>query len=70
MGSPADRLASNQPCLELGVYLFVYEYEAEHGAAHAPLITALFKQNHLEQGVQNARQKVWSVLQMVSHDLH
>ncbi len=49
---PAEGLAGNEPSFKLGVYLLVDKYEAQHGPAHAPLIAALLKENHLKQCVQ------------------
>ena len=43
------RLASNDAALEFIVDLLVEEDEAEHGAAHTPLVGAVLKQDHLKE---------------------
>lgn len=50
------RLASNDAVLEFIVDLLVEEDEAEHGAAHTPLIGAVLKQDHLKECRQGLRQ--------------
>ena len=68
--APAQGLAGNEPGFELGIDLLVDEDEAQHGPAHAPLIAALLEEHHLEQRVQQPRQQVRPLLQVVCHHLH
>ena len=41
--------------LQISVNLLVQENEGEHGAAEAPLVRAVFEEDDLEEGLENAR---------------
>ncbi len=64
------RLASNDAVLEFIVDLLVEEDEAEHGAAHAPLVGAVLKQDHLKECGQGLRQQLRALPQVLTNGLH
>ena len=63
-------LAGNDAVLKFIVDLLVEEDEAEHGAAHAPLVGAVLKQDHFKQGGQGLRQQLRALPQVFTNGLH
>lgn len=68
--APPHRLASNDAALEFIVDLLVEEDEAEHGAAHTPLVGAVLEQDHLKECRQGLRQQLRPLPQVLTNGLH
>lgn len=63
-------LAGNDAVLKFIVDLLVEEDEAEHGAAHAPLVGAVLKQDHFKEGGQGLRQQLRALPEVFTNGLH